>query len=296
MKKIAAFALLSIFALSGCGDSSITSTNGGSGTSMGYAHLFDVFGNQLANNSGIKITLEGTNYSGYTDSSGIWAVTAPSGSYYALVSKDGYVTKRLFNVEVPTHGVMWHLPPTYPIYNNNGNLKPIPDYLTAKNLVLRPFEDETLIQYRDTEYYDSLGNYHKNNLYDTTHTPSEIAMFSVRTSMSNVSSATYNFLQYDCHVFCAKNSDIDPVNKRNELVDFKGGYNNYVIIGRDTVASIGVHRSALLKAGFHSGDHVYCAGFSTNYSLLQYYYDPSIEDYITPLSKNHTEVKSFILP
>src|SRR4051812_10340194 len=97
MKNLAAItSLLFAFLLASCVTKTdvITYSGGEPGNVKGTVKLFDSNGVAISDASGVKISLEGTNYSTLSASNGSWELTnVPAGTYTSLVySKPGFPT------------------------------------------------------------------------------------------------------------------------------------------------------------------------------------------------------------
>jgi hypothetical protein len=299
------FLLLVSFALVvilGCESETPTANNNnsiGTGTVIGHVDALNEFSELLPDQAGTTITLEGTSHSAQTDSLGNWTLNGvPTGSYYGIYTRNGYVTKKIRNIEV--------FPNTVHSYDNpsfvNYYISPNPDFLIAKGIVLRQFENQKVISYRDSFYLDASGNVRITYVYDTTLV--ERALFSITTYMPKISTRNDVVVyDYKVHIFCSKSPEIDPFAHREVLVDCVGGLypDNSIpyeklIEGKDNTADIPINKSTLLKAGFGPGDTVYCSGYVSPSYLYKYEYDFITRKYLPDLcSKNHTPTYSFVL-
>lgn len=156
------------------------------------------------------------------------------------------------------------------------------------NIVIRPFEDDISIS--DTLVTDSLGNqYYKS---DTLIKKNNTAIFSSRSQ--------FYYGQYSVmsRIYFGKTKNFDPLDTKTFLYASDLIYNSD---GVDTtgIANITIIRTDLVKAGFSSGDSIYCAAFASPMILLKNatWYDPETDTNIySGFSPHHSEVKSFILP
>jgi hypothetical protein len=133
----AAFAVPVFFGsiLSGCKEAGTAS--GTPGDMIGFVQIYDSLRQQVTNNSGVTVSLEGTPYSTVSDVSGKWHLeNIPTGTYKIAITKDTYATQKIFNVQITGNG-------TYYPKLGATEMYPIP-HLTS-NLVLRPFESEQAI-------------------------------------------------------------------------------------------------------------------------------------------------------
>ena len=86
---------------------------GPSGSSLigdieGYAGLIHEYGVVYSNHLGITVSLEGTNNSTETDSTGWWRLTGvKSGTYTIVFQKTGYFTQKIYGVQFVGGGVFY---------------------------------------------------------------------------------------------------------------------------------------------------------------------------------------------
>ena len=90
--------LLGIFSIFGCKSNSTTSSTESTGNLSGDVVLYDQNCNALADNSGVNVGIEGTAFSGVTNSKGSWTIAGlPAGNYSIAFSKPGYDTTKFGN-------------------------------------------------------------------------------------------------------------------------------------------------------------------------------------------------------
>ncbi len=66
------------------------------GDLIGFSYLYDVDGNHVLDNSGIAVSVDGTNISATSDSSGRWMLPGlNTGTYTIAISKEGYGTEKI---------------------------------------------------------------------------------------------------------------------------------------------------------------------------------------------------------
>ncbi len=298
--KLCLFAILMVaVSFYGCSEDPVASNsnNSGLGTLVGKVYIYDAFANWVPNQTGVTVTLEGTSYTTTSDSTGIWTITnIPSGTYVVVYSKSGYVSKKVFNIIVADRGT-YYLNTQYSYHS----ILPNTDYLSAKNLVLRPFEDK-IINY----YADSIINKPPDSTY---------TIKVLRTRIEPMEVTTFSFRLY---------SDLDPskyMNKiynlkymllfsRDSTSDYKGWSQfkyssslNWVSVPpvslNDTSVSITIEKKFLLRPymNFTAGERIYVMGVVMPQSFDSYYDDPTNQKTIPPgISPNHTEIRGFVIP
>src|SRR6187402_3062771 len=146
-----------LFILAGCSETPImtnTDSTKSYGTIVGRIRLNDVYYAPLPDHSGATVQLEGTTLYAITDSTGTWSIDSiPSGIYVLKLSKDGFVTKKIFNVNLAGPGTL------YLNYQQQPTILELkPTYYSAHSLVLRGFETKTYQENYDSLYVDSAGD------------------------------------------------------------------------------------------------------------------------------------------
>jgi len=278
--------LLSIFlgmiTVNSCKNSA-TAPTGQTGNIIGHIYAYDSLNSlPLSNESGFKISLEGTPYFSLTDSLGKWELKdIPSGTYAIIFSKDNYVTQKIYNLQIDGPGTLYFLDD--PLKSNQIVMWPIPSLLPT--LAIQPFVDKLEISTRDSSYRDSAGRNRTILIYDSTIIKSEAALF------SSHSQNKWHGQQITTFFYFNKQGIIDPMNP-NTFVYYTRDY-----YGTDTsgLTTITVLRSELLKAGFSAGDNINCVAFAGTMisNWLDYNSGKTINSGFSP---HHSEVKSFILP
>ena len=297
MKNFLLLICFTIIVLLGCESETPSSSNNNStdtGTVIGFTQTATIFGGLNADQSGTKITLEGTSFSTVTDSSGRWILSGiPSGSYSGIITRDKHITKTIYNVQVFPKGINYYQHNEYSYY-----ISPTPDFLQATELVLRPFEDYEEYSYRDSTYKDAQGNIIHIDITDTTRYPLGMAKFTTNIRMSKVTSDSNSaYIKCSLFGFYSKSNDIDPLRDNSDLNE--SGLRNSVLIfeERDTPYDYSISRNDLINKGFKSGDTIYTSVYiSPNYTYRYQYnpFDRSYKDYY--LSGHSTPVYSFVLP
>jgi hypothetical protein len=269
----------------GCKDNSTSTVSTGMpGDIVGFVQVYDTLLQVMGDASGVKVSLPGTSISTTSDVTGRWQLSnVPPGTYKIFFSKDGFSNMEDFNITFQGNG-------TY--YYNFGTNKQLILYQLHNfypDIVIRPFEDN--INVRDTVYYDSLGNYYY--AYDTVISKFYSATFSSHThALQN-----YNYYILTAMYF-GKTKSIDPLDSKTFLYASNLQYNSN---GYDStsIADITILRSDLLKAGFSSGDSIYCSAFAGTSSILSAasWVDPETNKTVySGFSPHHSEVRSFMLP
>jgi hypothetical protein len=297
MKHFLLLASFTLFVILGCESETPTANNPDSndtGTVTGYILTTDIFGS-YNNLSGTKITLQGTNISAYSDSMSNWTLSGvPEGNYIGILSRDGYVSRKIYNVHVFGNSVTY-----YDItQSKNEGLYPLPNFLHANELVIRQFEDHKTITSRDTLLKDSLGVLHTVTIKDTIIYSNGIAKFTLKASMPIFSSGGNKIMQYTPHVMCSRSAQFDAISDRSSTVEFtSSSLLQRVVEGRDSSCEINIYKGALLNAGFKPGDVVYARGYVSAYRLVYYEYNPFKRTYEPDvLSSNCTPIYSFTVP
>ena len=87
--------LIATTAACGCSDSTTSGTNSLTDELDGYVTLYDSYGNQQLDPSGVKVECEGTSFSSISDNNGYWSIkNLPSRTYSLQFSKPGYGTMK----------------------------------------------------------------------------------------------------------------------------------------------------------------------------------------------------------
>jgi hypothetical protein len=228
--------------------------------------------------SGVRVSLEGTNFSATTDSNGYWQMqNVPVGTYVLTCEKNGYGTKKIYNIQHTGNGTL---------YLNTITISQLPR--VNVDVVMRSFEDVVFFR-KDSVWYDSLGQYHTLYLYDTVSQGK--ADYTV-----TISSGIVNYINRSALkavLFFSRNKDIDP-NVSSTYDTFSSGY------ATDTLGyPIVLLKNALLNLGYRSGEKVFTrAGVSLIENYNDYgYYDHALRQFVyTGLGLNYSQVKSFIMP
>ena len=138
MKTLFAISLL-VFAglLASCGTKTeaITNTYNGSGIGdiVGFVKVYDTLYQQMKDNSGVNVSLDGTQFSSLSGLSGKWQLmNIPAGSYKITFSKDHYALYKNYNITVTGNG-------TY--YYDYATILPLPSLYPT--LTLRGFDTST---------------------------------------------------------------------------------------------------------------------------------------------------------
>lgn len=278
--------------IAGCGTKTEVITNSYSsaepGNIKGKVTLYDTNGVVLSDASGVKVVMEGTTFSTLTASDGTWGlVNVPAGTYPSVMySKEGFPT---FKSHQNGNGSIG----AYIVGGGGTQYDGFRDLYQICNisveLVLRGFED-----YSQLTAHDTLINLQRQTVYDTVIIP-----FGKTTLSSHVIDIPKNSVyNYYGGLFFGVSPDIYPANPKTYLyatlkvsgvqqTDYVTGVRDFVIIA-----------SELKKAGFKSGQTVYCVSYFGN-RFLSYnsYFDYELGMTIYPgLSPHHSEVKNFILP
>jgi hypothetical protein len=296
MKKHFLIFSLVILCFGGCEkDAMPVSPSSGKGSVKGYFYLLDSTGSRTVNNTGIQVTLIGTTYTTETDSAGNWMFNdIPASAYSVRYSKEGYVSKELQNVLVQENGTLYYDNPHSYAY-----LGPYPDFIVCKNPVISTFRDDYQTIFRDSTYFNTASG------HDTTVVVkedvilvNELMTFSFTVSLPELSpNLPPEGLYCVMNILYSKNAAIDP-NDTSQRLGIASHWNTASVKeGHDSTFHFTLKRSEFIKAGYHSGDVIYCAASTYPDFLSSYHWDPYKRIYTHgPYSKNHTEVKSFILP
>jgi hypothetical protein len=298
MKHFLLLVSFALVAILGCESETPTANNNDSndtGTVIGFMQTATIFGGLNPDQSGTKITLEGTSFSTVTDSTGRWILSGiPSGSYSGIITRDKYITKTLYNVHVFPKGVNYY--DNY--YDYSYYIYPVPDFLEATGLVLRPFEDHQENSWRDSTYTDSLGNLRHTYVNDTTRYPLGITKFTVSVRMSKVTSDTNSAnVRGTIFAYFSKSKDINPIQHSTNLLELPQRSDVSFFEDQDTPYDYFVLRKDLINSGFKSGDTIYTSVYASPNYTNRYQYNPFDRSYINYyLSVHSTPVYSFVLP
>ena len=260
------------------------------GDIAGQLLLLDSAGNALPNRAEATVRIEGTTYSTTTDSTGAWRLkdVAP-GTYVLAFEKEGFGPKKLFNVQHVGNGTLYLVATgmaNYYIFR----LQALPK--SSIELVLRSFEPYPY--YRDTSWYDSLGVLRNGYVIDTLENGA--ATFTVTTS-------AFFGTNYRGVIWLSDKEKIDPENSSSYVARYKHANIQADQYGYDMT----LPRTTLYDLGFTSGQRVYIRGGLMIYTRTDGanggsydgygYYDFSEQEFIySGISKNYSEVKSFVLP
>lgn len=273
-------ALLAFAVFCGCKDSNTTQiiyTNDGKpGTIVGKVALIDSTYAYLKDASGVEVTIEGTPYKAVTDSNGKWSITnVLPGTYYLFFKKDGFALKKDGAIKFAGNGTdSWNSS----LYRIN---RITPD------LILRPFEEQSSLSYRDTVVYDSLGRPHSSSNIDTI--IDQVARF----TFILVDKLKHSDPFVVGQIFLSKTNNISPLDPKTYLYTVYTNF-SYPI---STSSDLFISRKGLLDAGFSTDDKIFCVLYAAQQSFREGYIDSSNDKYIyTGFSPFHSEVKSFILP
>jgi len=271
---ILTFAANSIF--SGCKQTSTSTDSFATGEIIGNLTCYDTLGlNILHNQSGFKVSLDGTSFFTFTDSTGKWDLkNIPTNTYVIVFSKDNYGIHKEFNLQVVGSGILYY---NNILHNNRYETYLFPLPSLWPNIVLRSFEDSVSISKTDTTILNN-----------------EIAFFSSRSQYQWNGQSVYT------SIYFGKSSQIDPLDPSSYIYSTPNyPFDRSSLVDSSGYAVFKVLRSALLNSGFTSGENVFCCVYAgTQYSV---YYD----EWTDPLtgkeiqsgfSPHHSEVKSFILP
>jgi hypothetical protein len=290
IKSCALFALIFFY---GCKSNS--TSPGVVGNMVGYVIAHDTTSTSgyidSLPNSGIRVSIDGTNYSAITDKDGRWGMdNIPPGTYNISFTKDSYAIEKMIAYRFSGNGTDFLFSTDiYQIAKRNASL------------VLRPFTDF----YKDTTVIDSAGS-HTIGKLDTIIVHFGNAAFSCRI-FRNTSDES---LEGNTIILFGKSKNLNPMDPATYI--FSSDNSLYFILSGDPPAADGypfsIYRQDLLNAGFQSGDNIFCEAFisniarsgynfSANSILVPSYYDiPSNKQIYTCFGNNHSEVKSFILP
>jgi hypothetical protein len=277
-----ALALLAGIIFSGCKE---VTSSGIPGDIAGTLQVLDTNNAFLKDNSGVRVSLEGTSYSTISNSDGKWSLTnIPAGTYTIVFSKENYATQKEQNFSFSGNGTYY-----YSLGGKTTYFYPIPNLFP--NIVLRPFVDYIQIVAKDSSYTDSIGKIHRVYYDDTIITSLGATIFSSR------SQRLYHNASVETGFYFSKVQNIDPLNPDSY---------NYMQIasnndGTDTtgIAQLSLLKAQLLNSKFISGDLIYCCAFATTYASIarSNWFDPATNKTIySGFSTHHSEVKSFILP
>ena len=283
MKTFFLFFCLSAFAL-GCGETQVTNVYSGgvAGKLVGNVRLWDSLQDArnaylvLDDHSGVRIEVGGK-YFALSDKTGYWEIdNVPPGSYTLSLTKDGFVSQ------------------IYPVYNFAGNGA---DYLNNVlyrlshwnvDLILRPFEDYLDdSRYKDTIILDEFGERVYTSKRDSVFYPLGRALFTAQLLNHPGVNPYYarglivfgrapHFSLVDPSTYVHR-SDPQQYDRAKGMLNFS------------------VMKEELLKAGFTSGEKIYCAAFATT----AYSHTTDIKTFkavFYGFEGCTNEVKSFILP
>jgi hypothetical protein len=296
MKNALFIIVVLCIALAGCSEDPIVSTTSvygkDSSNVQGHAYLLNVFGERIVDHSGITVMLEGTTISTLTDSNGYWELkNVPNDTYVVGFEKDEYVKMKRYNLQLVGSGTYY-----FDFSYSTPELLPYADYLTASDLVLRPFEDNINFYYRDSTVIDSNGATITYHVLTEMIEPLEKTMISYRLSSTlDDTPNSYPYMWVYCYMFFSRDSVITPYSK-NAFVYQEPQINMNPYADRDSTVHFQLYKKQLLTYGFKKGDVIYCIGYVRP---LQFYYkyDPNYYQFgLNTFSPNHTEVKSFVIP
>ena len=104
--------LLAILIVNGCKENTTTTIVSNSVDSLrgelkGNVTLYDSNGNGISNRGGVRVRMDGTNYSTFTDSIGEWTIhNLPTRTYSITYSKDGFDTMKNTSVSFLGGGII----------------------------------------------------------------------------------------------------------------------------------------------------------------------------------------------
>lgn len=291
--------ILSGFIISCSEDAQVNGTTSGTGngTLVGKVYITNPFGEWTANHSGVTLELEGTTLRTVSDSAGMWAINdIPPGTYVLLIKKEGYITKKKFNVIIAGKGI---------IYMNADNgyitVLPNPDYLFAEQLVLRPFEDITINYYEDSIVTDT-GGTRTIKVLKTRVDSAETAVFTFR-ARSSLDHSKYQSGTYYIRGMLFLNRDSTADYENLQFAHYYPSPYLFEIPIRkyqDTIFKVMIEKKYLISPpyNFSKGQKIYCFGAIRTTAYDYNFYDPTKPVPIVPLgtSPNHTEIKGFVIP
>lgn len=277
--KTILFAVILTLTLFGC-DSEPASTTGGvpPGDIVGRVELYDTLNRAMKDNSGVTVSIEGTSYTTISDASGSWTLNnIPTGTYVIILGKEGFTSKKIFNVQHTGNGTYYLKYIYYSKYLIVPFLRQIPKM--SMSLIMRPFEPRS--SYRDSVWVDSLGIERHQMV------PATLLMSQYTTIFS---SPQYGGFYPLMNFYFGKDSQINP--QDSSSFDFVS-WAQYSSLdsGVATVSTVYISRDELITRGFQPGTKV----FFTSSLQIDNYYDAQQEKeiiyFVTP-----PEAKSFILP
>lgn len=272
------FALfLFVLMLAGCESETTGIDNRLRGTLHGRVELLEPGPGVLIapSSAGIKVTLEGTTFSAFTNDSGDWELKdIPAGTYTIVFEKDGYGMQKIFSHEFVGGGV------AYLYYGNSILLRKIATF--HAELFYAAMKD-TL----DPEYP---------NL-----PPSERIIIK-----ATVPDATGEYYMRIAHFFFSKSENVtndpntyDYVSADRKLWYFYNDGGTVVACPiKDSIISV-----SLPKGYTKSGETIYVVAYAAPYTGISGgygpgdYYDPTIrKQYFTSVSPHRSQVLSFVVP
>jgi len=261
--------VLSAFSfLYGCKDSA--TSPGVTGSMVGYVVAIDSTGTNR-DNTGVKISIDGTNYSAMSDSSGRWEMTnVLPGTYNISFTKNNYATEKMIAYRFVGNGTD---------YLFSQNIYQI--MWTQATLVLRPFDSgKTIFSCRlfRTDSTQSLGG-------------ACMILFGKNNSLSPEDPNSYLY-------------------ERNNFPYSYWGPSDSISFDNILGYSLAMDSSKLYRAGFRHNDKIYCQAFVGNLLIDEKYdmftnpiiFGPSYIDIAsgkriyTGFGNNHSEVRYFVLP
>jgi len=244
----------------GCKDS--TTSPGIDGTMIGYVVAHDTVG--PSNNSGVKISLEGTNYSTLSDSSGRWEMTnIPPGTYTIAFTKDNYATEKTIAYKFAGNGTDF-------LYTQN-----IYAILWMKTtLVIRPFDNDVATFSSRIFRNDPLESL-----------PGTVMLLFGKDSLLSPLNSNSYFYRID-NLY----QSVPP--------DSTTGYSFSFSVKYELLTAGFKHGDKIFCEAFPSNLKVYLQDPVTSYQVLgpSYIDINTYKRIYTGFGNNHSEVKSFILP
>jgi hypothetical protein len=282
----------------------ITYSGSEPGNVRGKVNLYDTNGVILPDAGGVKVAMEGTNYSTLTAVDGTWELqNVPAGTYRSLIySKPGFPTYKSYQAATQGQDGTAGNVGAYIIGGGGTQYDAIRNFYQISNisvnLILRGFDDD----YKEIRYRDTIINSNATYIQDTIVTHNGQATFSSRV-LDNQQNKAYD---YPGVLFFGKTPNIDPSDTKTFLYEssYSTDYGRfypfaYTYTNQTTgIADFKINKLFLQSAGFVSGEKIYCvAYFGNQFIYNNYYFDPATGMIIFPgFSPNHSEVRSFILP
>ena len=268
----------------GCKDSIVNAPSVLFGDITGIVRLRDSLGNVLKNSSGVNISFEGTNFSGVTDSNGVWTIhDVSTGNYTIVYQKKHFADEKNIN---------------HQFVGNGSDFIGTEDMYALLNInmifALKAFENDIYTRSYDSTYLDSNGIIQTILVTDTIsfYPNSKTAFgFYVYPAILNDYRTIAVVYGRDSNVSILHPDSYKKIDLNIETANTDFG---------DTTKSSfweNLWKRNFISLGFLAGDKIYCRGYiGGKYAMQSRYLDIKTGQPIYTAFNNASPVKSFILP